>query len=108
MKSITVKPSIEDFAESSKTIKKPKTLACQRVTSDTQTLMMEVTTAIFDGDVSLSKMRIYSFRDTIADFVTEFDTVQRAFDATMHRELLGESFFLLELSAYTCSLRELT
>ena len=56
-----VTPAIEDFAESSKTSKKPKTPACQRVTSDTQTLMMEVTTAIFDGDLSLSKKIIYSF-----------------------------------------------
>ena len=36
----------------------------------------------------------------MANFAKEFDSVRRVFDATIHGELLGESFFVHRLSAY--------
>ena len=36
----------------------------------------------------------------MANIAKEFDSVRRVFDATIHGELLGESFFVHRLSAY--------
>ena len=44
----------------------------------------------------------------MTDFAKEFDTVRRAFDATIHLELLGMSVLVFELLAYARLIRELT
>ena len=37
----------------------------------------------------------------MANIAKEFDSVRKVFDATIHGDLLGESFFVRRLSAYT-------
>merc|ERR1719428_1861551 len=78
-----------------------------------QTLLMEVTDAIADGDLSSSekdtlKKSVKKAKAAVAELSTEFDTVRRTFDAPIHAELLGESFFVLELSAYARLICEYT
>merc|ERR1719311_1671937 len=95
----------EDFAESHKTIMKGIAEASTGVAVKVQTLLMEVTNAISDGDLSSSekdslKKSVKKAKEAVAELSKEFDTVRRTFDATIHAELLGESFFVLELSAY--------
>merc|ERR1719191_2310469 len=105
IKAIMIALTTEDFAESHKTIMKGITEASTGVAVKAQTLLMEVTNAIEDGDLSggekdsLQKS-IQKLKDEVADLAKEFDTVRRTFDAPIHPELLGESFFVLELSAY--------
>jgi len=106
VKAIMVALLTEDFAESHKTIMKAITPACKSVSIKTQTLLMEVTNAISDGDLSSSEKDslrkcVQKAKDAVAELAKEFDTVRRTFDATVHPELLGESFFVLELSAYS-------
>merc|ERR1719428_2123831 len=78
-----------------------------------QTLLMEVTNAISDGDLSSSekdslKKSIKKVKEAVADLAKDFDTVRRTFGAPIHVELLGESFFVLELSAYARLICEYT
>merc|ERR1719428_632694 len=78
-----------------------------------QTLLMEVTDAIADGDLSSSekdslKKSIKKVKEAVADLAKDFDTVRRTFGAPIHVELLGESFFVLELSAYARLICEYT
>merc|ERR1719247_3056527 len=105
VKAILIALTTEDFAESHKTIMKAITPACKSVAVKVQTLLMAVTEAIADGDLSSSEKddlekKGKKAKEAVADLAKEFDTVRRTFDATVHPELLGESFFVLELSAY--------
>merc|ERR1719428_1905632 len=89
------------------------TPACKAVSVKVQTLLMEVTNAISDGDLSSSekdtlKKSVKKAKAAVAELSTEFDTVRRTFDAPIHAELLGESFFVLELSAYARLICEYT
>merc|ERR1719311_647825 len=95
----------EDFAESHKTIMKGIAEASTGVAVKVQTLLMEVTNAISDGDLSSSekdslKKSVEKAKEAVASLAKDFDKVRRTFDAPIHPELLGESFFVLELSAY--------
>merc|ERR1719428_650395 len=81
------------------------TPACKAVSVKVQTLLMEVTNAISDGDLSSSekdslRKNVKKVKEAVAELAKAFDTVRRTFDAPIHAELLGESFFVLELSAY--------
>merc|ERR1719428_1222226 len=89
------------------------TPACKAVSVKVQTLLMEVTNAISDGDLSSSekdslRKNVKKAKAAVAELSTEFDTVRRTFDAPIHAELLGESFFVLELSAYARLICEYT
>merc|ERR1719428_479769 len=89
------------------------TPACKAVSVKVQTLLMEVTNAISDGDLSSSekdtlKKSVKKAKDAVAELSKDFDTVRRTFDAPIHPELLGESFFVLELSAYARLICEYT
>ena len=75
---------------------------------------MEVTNAIIRRGL-LFKREMYRFRkciehakDAVANIAKELDMARSAFDATIHAELLGGSFFVLELSAYARLVCEFT
>merc|ERR1719191_1531847 len=113
IKAIMIALTTEDFAESHKTIMQAITPACKSVSIKVQSLLMEVTNAISDDDLSSSekdslKKSIKKVKEAVAELASEFDTVRRTFDATIHPELLGESFFVLELSAYARLICEYT
>merc|ERR1719217_920967 len=105
VKAIMIALTTEDFAESHKTIMQAITPACKSVAVKVQTLLMEVTNAISDGDLSSSekdslRKNVKKVKEAVAELAKDFDTVRRTFDSPIHAELLGESFFVLELSAY--------
>merc|ERR1719409_2580204 len=105
IKAIMVALTTEDFAESHKTIMTAIAAPSKSVAIKVQTLLMEVTNAISDGDLSSSekdsfRKNVKKVKEAVAELAKEFDTVRRTFDAPIHAELLGESFFVLELSAY--------
>jgi len=113
VKAIMVALSTEDFAESHKKIMEGITEASKNVAVKTGTLLMEVTNAISDGDLSSGekdslRKNVKKVKEAVAELSKEFDTVRRTFDATIHPELLGESFFVLELSAYARLIMEYT
>merc|ERR1719327_1667419 len=103
----------EDFAESHKKIMEEITPACKGVAVKVQTLLMEVTNAISDGDLDSSekdslRKNVKKVKEAVAELAKAFDEVRRTFDAPIHPELLGESFFVLELSAYARLVMEYT
>lgn len=74
---------------------------------------MATTEAMADGDVDDSekanlRMLVKDAKDAVAELSQDFDTVRKTFDASVHPELLGESFFVLSLCAYTRLVWEFT
>merc|ERR1719440_1508050 len=68
-------------------------------------LLMATTEAMSDGDIDSSekanlRMLAQDAKDAVAELAEAFDTVRKTFDSPVHAELLGESFFVLTLSAY--------
>merc|ERR1719161_3202238 len=113
IKAIMVTLTTEDFADSHMTIMKAITPASKSVALKVQTLLIEVTNAISDGDLSSSekdslRKNVKKVKEAVAELSKAFDTVRRTFDAPIHPELLGESFFVLELSAYARLICEYT
>merc|ERR1719310_1546642 len=105
VKAILIALSTEDFAESHTKIMDAIAEPCSNVAEAVDALLMATTEAMSDGDIDGSekanlKMLIKDAKDAVAELAEAFDTVRKTFDASVHAELLGESFFVLTLSAY--------
>merc|ERR1719217_260645 len=105
MKAILIALSTEDFAESHTKIMDGIGEAAANVADAAEALLMAATEAMSDGDVDGSekahlKTLVRDAKDAVAELAEAFHTVRSTFDASVHPELLGESFFVLTLSAY--------
>merc|ERR1719217_401652 len=105
VKAILIALSTEDFAESHTKIMEAIAEPCANVADAVDTLLMATTEAMSDGDVDSSekanlRMLIQDAKDAVAELAEAFDTVRKTFDSPVHPEVLGESFFVLSLSAY--------
>jgi hypothetical protein len=105
VKALLVALQSEDFAESHQTIMKAITEPSFDLARATSALMLETAEAMSDGDLSSSerdslRKKVQATKDACATLAEEFDTVRRTFGKSIHPEVLGESFFVLTLSAY--------
>jgi len=105
VKAILIALTTEDFAESHQTIMDGIADPCSNVADAVDELLKATTEAIADGDIDASetaKLRslIKDTKQAVAELSEEFHTVRKTFDSSVHPELLGESFFVLTLSAY--------
>jgi len=106
VKAIMIALATEDFSDSHKAIMQAINPACKDVVAKTQTLLVMITEAIADGDLSSSEKDnlekiVKKAKEALSNLSKDFDAARQKFDKPIHPELLGESFFVLELSAYT-------
>merc|ERR1719498_808586 len=105
VKAILIALSTEDFAESHTKIMDEIAEPAANVADAVDALLMATTEAMSDGDIDSSekanlKTLVRDAKDAVAELAEAFDKVRKTFDASVHPELLGESFFVLTLSAY--------
>eukprot|EP00747_Dinoflagellata_sp_TGD_P161388 gnl/TRDRNA2_/TRDRNA2_178075_c0_seq1.p1 gnl/TRDRNA2_/TRDRNA2_178075_c0~~gnl/TRDRNA2_/TRDRNA2_178075_c0_seq1.p1 ORF type:complete len:843 (+),score=223.50 gnl/TRDRNA2_/TRDRNA2_178075_c0_seq1:74-2602(+) len=113
VKAILIALSTEDFAESHTKIMEGIAEPAANVADAVDALLMATTEAMSDGDIDESekanlRMLVKDAKDAVAELAEAFDTVRKTFDASVHPELLGESFFVLTLSAYVRLVYEFT
>merc|ERR1719478_1519489 len=106
VKAILIALSTEDFAESHTKIMEGIAEPAANVADAVDALLMATTEAMSDGDIDSSEKAnlrslVRDAKDAVAELAEAFDKVRKTFDASVHPELLGESFFVLTLSAYT-------
>eukprot|EP00747_Dinoflagellata_sp_TGD_P132768 gnl/TRDRNA2_/TRDRNA2_175114_c1_seq2.p1 gnl/TRDRNA2_/TRDRNA2_175114_c1~~gnl/TRDRNA2_/TRDRNA2_175114_c1_seq2.p1 ORF type:complete len:575 (-),score=94.95 gnl/TRDRNA2_/TRDRNA2_175114_c1_seq2:491-2152(-) len=105
VKALLVALQSEDFSESHQTIMRGIAPASRELAETVQVLLMAVTEAICDGDIDGGekeslRAKVKDVTYAVARLSQDFDTVRRTFNSSVHPELLGESFFVLALSAY--------
>jgi hypothetical protein len=103
-KAMEIAIKTEDFADSHITLMKVIGGPASALADSAGELLMAVTEAATDGDLSASeKSGLKAKEETVkADMKTlakEFDTVRKGFDP-IHKEVLNEAFFAFSLSAY--------
>merc|ERR1719217_215049 len=113
IKAILIALSTEDFAESHTKIMEAIAEPAAAVGDAVDALLMATTEAMSDGDIDSSekanlRMLVQDAKDAVAELAEAFDTVRKTFDSPVHAELLGESFFVLTLSAYVRLVCEFT
>lgn len=100
-----VSASTEDFGDSHVQVMQNIITDCRHVVKVTGELLNTVTAAAGDGNIdsgekaSISK-QINEAKVAVSNLAKEFDTTRRSYQRAISLELLGESFFVLTLSAY--------
>merc|ERR1719183_2428273 len=86
---------------------------CKKLAESVDELLKTTTEAMADGDLDDGekanlRLMIQDAKEATAEVSRAFDTVRKTFDSAVHPELLGESFFVLTLSAYVRLVYEFT
>merc|ERR1719162_2844634 len=105
LRAILVVVKTEDFGPSHTAVMDKIRDACMRVALATRKLLIAITEAATDGDISsqekaeLSSL-VSEARAAIKELAKDFDGVRRALNKPISTDLLGENYFVLTVSAY--------
>merc|ERR1719310_413157 len=105
MKAILVVVRSEDFGPSHTAIMGKITDATMRVALATKKLLMAVTEAATDGDISSKEKAelqslILESKAAVKALAKDFDGARKALNTPVAQDLLGENYFVLTISAY--------
>jgi hypothetical protein len=105
LKAILIALSTEDFAASHNSIMESIAAPSKNLADAAEQLLVVATAAIADGNLDEGEKNnvrelIEQVRQAVADLSRAFDRSRKTFNASIHPELLGESFFVLAISAY--------
>jgi len=105
LRAILVVVRSEDFGESHTAIMGKIRDASMRVALATSTLMVAVTEAATDGDISHEEKEtlagmVREAKAAVKQLAADFDRARKVVNTPVSKDLLGENYFVLTLSAY--------
>jgi len=105
LKAILVVVTTEDFGTSHTEIMAKVRNASMRVAMATRKLMIKVTEAATDGDISSGEKKdledlITETKAAVKQLAKDFDTIRKARNTPLAADILGENYFVLTVSAY--------
>merc|ERR1719420_2503273 len=105
MRAILVVVQAEDFGPSHTTVVDKIRGASMRVAMATTALLNAVTEAATDGDISSSEKEnlaslVAEAKAAVKQLAKDFDTIRKKVNKPLTKEMLGENYFVLTLSAY--------
>merc|ERR1719487_3195373 len=113
MRAILIVVRGEDFGPSHTAIMSKITEECIRVALATQKLLIAVTEAATDGDISSNeadelKSLVSETKAAVKALSAAFDKSRKAYGSAVSTDLLGENYFVLTISAYARKVIEYT
>merc|ERR1719420_2488402 len=105
MRAILVVVQAEDFGPSHTTVVDKIRGASMRVAMATTALLNKVTEAATDGDISSAEKEelaslVAEAKAAVKQLAKDFDTIRKKVNKPLTKDMLGENYFVLTLSAY--------